>query len=154
MKAVCEATGRSLQQIKTDATALGDLGDVAQASRGKQRTLGFMKAPPRLTVPKVFGELTAIAHMSGDKVQQRKVGAIKGLLVACQNSEAKYIIRALGAAVRWLGRTRFCLRVTLGGKLRINLAEQTVLSAIAAAFVQTPPSKGVEVGVLGFFKMS
>jgi DNA ligase-1 len=96
MKAVCEATGRSMQQIKTDVTALGDLGDVAQASRGKQRTLGFMKAPPRLTVVKVFQELTAIAHMSGDKVQQRKVAAIKGLLVACQNSEAKYIIRALG----------------------------------------------------------
>ncbi len=72
-------------------------GDVAQASRGSQKTLSFMKAPTRLTVAKVFEQLTAIANMTGGKVQTKKVDVIKGLLVACQNSEAKYVIRALGS---------------------------------------------------------
>ena len=128
-------------------------GDVSQMSRGKQRTLSFMKAPPRLTVVKVFEQLTSIAHMSGGKVQAKKVEVIKGLLVACQNSEAKYIIRALGQS--W---TAMKVGVTLdlvysygaitfpffgaGGKLRINLAEQTVIMSLAQAFVQTPPCKG------------
>lgn len=121
VKAVAEATGRSPQQVTMDMKEAGDLGDVAQASRGKQRTLSFMKPPPRLTVGKVFNTLSELARLSGNKVQARKVEVVKGLLVACHNSEAKYIVRALG------------------GKLRIHLAEQSVLVAVAHAFVYTPP---------------
>ena len=87
MKGIAEATGRSTQQIKNDMIEQGDLGEaieqcllisklsqsllqgaVAHSSRGKQKTLGFMKAPQPLTVRKVFARLKEIASMSGGKV--------------------------------------------------------------------------------------
>lgn len=99
-----------------------------QESKGSQRTLFKPKA---LTVSHVFRVLKEVAKISGHSVrnsintftsllifsqaQSKKVEKIKGLLVACQENEAKYIIRQLE------------------GKLRIGLAEQTVLSALAQA---------------------
>jgi DNA ligase-1 len=55
--------------------------------------------------------------------QNKKVGTINGLLAACQGQEAKFIIRSLE------------------GKLRIGLAEATVLGCLASAIVTTQHSK-------------
>lgn len=45
-----EATGRSMAQLKKELEVTGDMGSVAAASRGSQRT---MMAPKRLTVQSV-----------------------------------------------------------------------------------------------------
>ncbi|KAJ9124875.1 hypothetical protein QFC24_002804 [Naganishia onofrii] len=114
IKAVAQCTGRSVQQIKSELRTVGDLGLVAQQSRGKQKTL-FKTAP--LTVPFVFKCLTDIAKATGNASQAKKVGIIQKLLTPCTGSETKFIVRSLE------------------GKLRIGLAEKTLVTALAHAIV-------------------
>ncbi|KAG8219797.1 ATP-dependent DNA ligase, partial [Butyriboletus roseoflavus] len=87
---------------------------LAVNSKAGQKTLF---KPKSLTVPFVFTNLKEIALSSGHSSQTKKVSIITKLLAACQDSEAKYIIRSLE------------------GKLRIGNAERTVLVALAHAAV-------------------
>jgi DNA ligase-1 len=131
MKAVSESTGRSLQHIKSDQKEIGDLGLVAAKSRSKQPT---MFKPKSLTVRGVHNALMAIATTTeGQGSQGRKVDGIKKLLSAADAhnagkhidiekdkggpSEAKFIVR------------------TLEGKLRLGLAERTVVVALSQAMI-------------------
>ncbi|CAG4969091.1 unnamed protein product [Colias eurytheme] len=119
MKAVGQCTGRSLAQMRTAARASGDLGLVAEQARATQRTM-FTPAP--LTLRRVFGALKEVAAESGHASVNKKIGKIQSLYVACRYSEARYLIRSLE------------------GKLRIGLAEQSVLQALAVACAATPPA--------------
>ncbi|KAB8339227.1 hypothetical protein FH972_022161 [Carpinus fangiana] len=132
MKAIGETTGRNLAQIKEDQQKIGDLGLVAAKSRSNQPT---MFRPKPLTVRGIHEGLIAIATVEGNGAQGRKVAGIKKLLSAADAhlagkkggiditkdkggpSEAKYIIRALE------------------GKMRLGLAEKTVLVSVAQAMV-------------------
>lgn len=127
MKAIGETTGRSLQVIKQDQKEIGDLGLVAVKSRSTQPT---MFKPKPLTVSGVHKGLMDIATVTGNGAQGRKVDGIKKLLSAADThstsraditkdkggpSEAKYLVRFLE------------------GKLRLGLAEKTVLVSLAQA---------------------
>nr|BAC76762.1 DNA ligase I [Coprinopsis cinerea] len=114
IKAIAESTGRSLAVIKADLKKEGDLGLVAMNSKNSQKTL-FKPKP--LTLPFVFTQLKDIALTTGNASQAKKVGIITKLLAACQDVEAKYIVRSLE------------------GKLRIGNAERSVLVSLAHAAV-------------------
>ncbi|XP_017880616.1 DNA ligase 1 isoform X2 [Ceratina calcarata] len=120
MKAIAQCTGRTLAQIKVDVQEVGDLGIVAEGSRSNQRTM-FQPAP--LTVSNVYTRLKEIGQMTGSASMTKKLDKIQSLFVACRFTEARYLIRSLA------------------GKLRIGLAEQSVLQAMALACTMTPPNQ-------------
>ncbi|KAH6671562.1 DNA ligase [Plectosphaerella plurivora] len=135
MKAIGESTGRTLQIIKKDQQAIGDLGLVAVKSRSTQPT---MFKPPALTIRGVHKGLMGVATVTGNGAQGRKVDMIKKLLSAADShstgkvditkdkggpSEAKFLIRFLE------------------GKLRLGLAERTVLVSLAQAAVNYEASQ-------------
>lgn len=129
MKAIGETTGRSLNVIKQDQKEIGDLGLVAVKSRSTQPT---MFKPKALTIRGVHRGLMGIATMTGNGVQTRKVGEIKKLLSAADaNSTGKVdITKDKGGP----SEAKFLVRF-LEGKLRLGLAEKTVLVSLAQAMI-------------------
>lgn len=130
IKAISESTGRPLSVTKADHQKIGDLGLVAVKSRSTQ---GTMFKPKPLTVRGVHEGLLAIAKMEGHGSQDKKVGAIKKLLAAADTmsgSKGIDINKDKGGA----SESKFIVRF-LEGKLRLGLAEKTVIVALAQAVV-------------------
>ncbi|GAB4842935.1 tRNA ligase [Ancistrocladus abbreviatus] len=124
IKALAEACGGKEAVIKKQNTELGDLGLVAKNLRSSQ-TMMYQPAP--LTVARVFDTFRLIAKASGKDSQERKKSYMKILIVAAKDCEPLYLIRLLQT------------------KLRIGLAEQTLLAALGQAAVHAekhsvPPS--------------
>ncbi|CAI5961981.1 unnamed protein product, partial [Closterium sp. NIES-65] len=114
IRALAEATGRKEAVVKSEYKECGDLGLVAKASRTTQR---MMMQPAPLTCHKVFEAFRFIAKESGSQSVEKKRARIKQLLVSARQQEPQFIVRLLQ------------------GKMRIGLAEQTVLAALAQAAV-------------------
>ncbi|KAF3347484.1 hypothetical protein VD0002_g2282 [Verticillium dahliae] len=128
MKAIGESTGRTLQIIKQDQKEIGDLGLVAVKSRSTQPT---MFKPKPLTVRGVHKGLMGIATVTGNGAQGRKVDGIKKLLSSADAAGGKVdISKDKGGP----SEAKFLIRF-LEGKLRLGLAERTVLVSLAQAVV-------------------
>ncbi|KAI9773642.1 MAG: hypothetical protein M1840_006916 [Geoglossum simile] len=138
MKAIGESTGRSLAVIKADQNEIGDLGLVAAKSRSNQPT---MFKPKALTVQGVRDGLMAIATTQGNGAQSRKVAGIKKLLSAADaHSVGKGKVVDITKDKGGCSEAKFIVR-TLEGKLRLGLADKTVLVALAQAMVAHEASK-------------
>jgi DNA ligase-1 len=129
-KAISESTGRSLQHITSDHNEIGDLGLVAAKSRSKQPT---MFKPKPLTVQGVHKGLLAIATIEGTGAQGRKVDGIKKLLSAADAENAGKQID-IEENKGGPSESKFIVR-TLEGKLRLGLAERTVVVSLSQAMI-------------------
>ncbi|KPI39900.1 DNA ligase 1 [Cyphellophora attinorum] len=128
MKAIGESSGRSLAVIKEDHRKIGDLGLVAAKSKSKQ---GQMFKPKALTVRGVHQGLLEIAKMEGHGSQDQKVRAINKLMASADVSSASKAVdinKDKGGA----SEAKFLVRF-LEGKLRLGLAEKTVIVGLAQA---------------------
>ncbi|KAF4540551.1 DNA ligase ATP-dependent [Lasiodiplodia theobromae] len=132
MKSIGETTGRSLAVIKADQKEIGDLGLVAAKSRSNQPT---MFKPKPLTVRGVHKGLMDIATIEGQGSQGRKVAGIKKLLSA---SDAHLTGKGKGVDIYkdkgGASEAKFIVRM-LEGKLRLGLADKSVLVSLAHAMV-------------------
>ena len=114
IKAIANSTGRKVSLIKSEMAIKGDLGLIAQSSRSTQKL--FSKPKP-ISITHLFSSLKKISEFTGNQSQQKKIDEIQKLIVAGVEQEPKYLIRSLE------------------GKLRIGLAQQTVLISLAHASV-------------------
>jgi DNA ligase 1 len=125
LKALSQTSGSSVAALRAVYKEVGDLGDVAAGARSTQTT---MFPPPPLNVCGVFAELRSIAEASGKAAVDAKKKRILKLLVASQTkNEARYLARALQ------------------GKLRIHLADKTVVTSLANAVTLAKLGQGTGV---------
>jgi len=114
IKAVARAAGRGTKEIEDDLRRTGDLGETAQKFLEKKLQATFFQQP--LTVERVYQTLDKISRASGSGSVDQKIALLSGILSDAEPKEAKYVIR------------------TLTGKLRLGIADMTVLDALAIAF--------------------
>ncbi|MGC8992915.1 MAG: ATP-dependent DNA ligase [Thermoplasmata archaeon] len=126
IKAISQIYGITEKAIEEEYQKSGDLGIATEnlAKNKRQKTL-FELEEQVLTVEKVFENFKKIAELSGEKSQDKKVSLLGELLNYAKPIEARYIIR------------------TVTGKLRLGVADATILDALAIAFGETKEMRDV-----------
>ncbi len=114
VRAVAKATGRKEREIEEDLKKTGDLGETAQNFLEKRLQATFFQKP--LTVQTVYQTFDKMAKSTGSGSMDAKINLLAGLLTDATPKEAKFIIR------------------TVTGKLRLGIADMTVLDALAIAY--------------------
>ncbi len=114
IRAVAQATGDREENVEAAWKTSGDLGLVAEERlRGKKQTALMSEA---LTVAKVYANLREIATTAGAGSQEKKLRLLAELLSDAQPKEARYIVRIVV------------------GKMRLGVADMTMVDALAGAF--------------------
>ncbi|MCD6409631.1 MAG: ATP-dependent DNA ligase [Candidatus Verstraetearchaeota archaeon] len=132
IRSISLAAGVSTHEIDKIFKELGDVGRTAEqalSTMKKQASLFdfFQAAGAReeLTVQKVYETLDRIARAAGEGAQETKIRLLSSLLKMATPKEAKYIVR------------------TVAGKLRLGVADMTILDALALAFCGTKEARPI-----------
>ena len=114
MKAMSKSAGIPLKKIEEDYNKGGDLGQTAEniLQQKIQTTFGS----ETITLEKVYETLFKIANLDGKGSQEMKMRYVSSLLNDATPQEAKFILKILL------------------GTLRLGIAENTVMDALAIAF--------------------
>ncbi|MEM3601041.1 MAG: ATP-dependent DNA ligase, partial [Thermoplasmata archaeon] len=126
IKAISLAYGTRTEKVEEKYQKLGDLGLTAEEfARNKlQKTLfTFDDKGGSLTIEKVFENFRKIAEATGERSQDKKINLLEELLNLAEPLEARYIVR------------------TISGKLRLGIADATILDAMAIAFSESKENR-------------
>lgn len=114
MKALEKSFGTDPKRIQELMRRRGDLGDVAAELSVSKSQQSFSRS--RLSVEEVYSTLEQIARTSGSGSSTTRLGMLSKLLGSATNLEAKFLIRFVT------------------GKLRLGVADFTVLDALSIAY--------------------
>ncbi len=124
LKAISFATGIDENRVNKAWIKSGDLGLVASDMVANKKQTSLFSSP--LTVERVYTNYENIAKASGARSQDLKIKLIADLLHDASPTEAKYIVR------------------TVVGKLRLGIADMTILDALAVAFAEKEAREEIE----------
>jgi len=114
MKAMSKSSGIPLKKIEQDYNKGGDLGQTAENILQQKIQTTF--ASETITLEKVYETLFKIAKLEGKGSQEMKMRYVSSMLNDATPQEAKFILKILL------------------GTLRLGIAENTVMDALAIAF--------------------
>jgi DNA ligase-1 len=123
LRAIAKSSGIPQNKVEEIYKKLGDLGTVAEKVIKEKKQITFFKQP--LTIKRVHGTLDKMAKTSGEKSQDIKLKLLVSLLNDAEPEEARYIVR-----------------IVLG-KLRLGVADYTVLDALAIAFTGSKDNREI-----------
>src|SRR5256884_10494 len=124
MRVLAHATGLEDARVMRLWKEKGDLGLVAQEAIGARRQKPLESSP--LAVSTVYQHLDAIAREAGEGSQERKIRLLSELLGNATPREAKYVVRMVV------------------GKMRLGIADMTIVDALAATFATKADRDAVE----------
>ncbi|MEM0141250.1 MAG: ATP-dependent DNA ligase [Thermoplasmatales archaeon] len=124
IKAISAQSGMREKEIEEELVKKGDLARIAEGFLTNKRQHALFSE--ELTVKKVFETLMKLSRETGGGSQTRKLQYLQDLLQSAEPVEVRYIIRIVT------------------GKLRIGVADMTIVDAIASAFGSKEESEIVE----------
>ncbi len=124
IRVLAHATGLEDTQVERMWKQKGDLGLVAEEAIAARRQKPLETTP--LTIAKVHANLDAIAKEGGEGSQDRKIRLLSDLLSNATPREAKYIVRMVV------------------GKMRLGIADMTIIDALASTFASKADRDRVE----------
>ncbi len=114
MRAVSKSSGIPVSRIQDEYRRSGDLGHASSVILAQKTQTTFLAE--NITVERVYETLFRIAKLEGPRSQDKKMRYISSLLNDAEPLEAGYILKILL------------------GTLRLGVAENTVMDALAVAF--------------------
>ena len=114
MKSISKSSGLTIKKIEDDYKSGGDLG-ITAANIMEQKTQTTFSAET-ITLERVYDTLLRIADLQGKGSQDMKIKYISSLLNDATSNEAKFLLKILL------------------GTLRLGIAENTLMDALAIAF--------------------
>ena len=114
MKSMSKSSGIPLKKIEDDYNKGGDLGQTAENVLQQKIQTTFVSET--ITLEKVYETLFKIAKLEGKGSQEMKIRYVSSILNDATPQEAKFILKILL------------------GTLRLGIAENTVMDALAIAF--------------------